>query len=80
MAHSIVKLKVQGKISEEATAVFRAPAQLALALNTMNIDVTLVDYTPFKKSLNMYALKRPSHNLRSMTMVQDLPCFNHNHK
>ena len=42
---SIVKLKVHGKISESAMAVFSAPALRALAPETMNINATLVDYT-----------------------------------
>lgn len=41
---SIVKLKVHGKISTEAMAVFKAPALRALAPGTMNIDATLVDH------------------------------------
>lgn len=41
---SIVKLKVYGKISSEAMAVFSAPALRALAPQTMNIEATLVDY------------------------------------
>jgi DNA repair exonuclease SbcCD nuclease subunit len=43
-ADSVVKLKVHGKISEEAMAVIRAPALRALAPETMNIDAILVDY------------------------------------
>ena len=46
---SIVKLKVHGNISTEAMAVFRAPALRSLAPETMNIDTTLVDYTPYKR-------------------------------
>jgi DNA repair exonuclease SbcCD nuclease subunit len=42
---SIVKLKVHGKISESALAVFSAPSLRALAPETINIDATLVDYT-----------------------------------
>ena len=45
---SIVKLKVHGKISEEAMVVFSAPTLRALAPETMNIDATLVDYTVYK--------------------------------
>jgi DNA repair exonuclease SbcCD nuclease subunit len=45
---SIVKLKVHGKISESAMAVFSAPALRALAPETMNIYATLVDYTYYK--------------------------------
>ena len=41
---SIGKLKVHGKISPEAMAVFRAPALRALAPQTMNIDATLLDH------------------------------------
>ncbi|MGD9054688.1 MAG: metallophosphoesterase [Desulfobacterales bacterium] len=41
---SIVKLKVHGKISPEAMAVFRAPALRALAPQTMNIEATLLDH------------------------------------
>ena len=42
---SIVKLKVHGKISEPAMAVFKAPSLRALAPETININATLVDYT-----------------------------------
>jgi len=45
---SIVKLKVHGKISESAMAVFSAPSLRALAPETMNISATLVDYTVYK--------------------------------
>ena len=45
---SIVKLKVHGKISESAMAVFKAPALRALAPETMNINATLVDYTYYR--------------------------------
>jgi DNA repair exonuclease SbcCD nuclease subunit len=48
-ADSVVKLKVHGKISEEALAVIRAPALRALAPETMNIDATLVDYMYYRK-------------------------------
>jgi DNA repair exonuclease SbcCD nuclease subunit len=51
---SIVKLKVRGKIPESAMAVFSAPSLRALAPETMNINVTLVDYTYYKN-------RRPSH-------------------
>jgi exonuclease SbcD len=47
-ADSVVKLKVHGKISEEAMAVFRAPCLRTLAPETMNIDATLVDYTYYR--------------------------------
>ena len=43
-ADSVVKLKVHGKLSEEALGVIRAPSLRALAPETMNIDATLVDY------------------------------------
>jgi DNA repair exonuclease SbcCD nuclease subunit len=42
---SIVKLKVHGKVSEEAMAVFSAPALRGLAPETMNISATLVEYS-----------------------------------
>ncbi len=45
---SIVKLKVHGKISEDAMAVLRAPALRALAPDTMNIDATLVEYVHYR--------------------------------
>ncbi len=45
---SIVKLKVHGKISAQAMAVFRAPALRALAPETMNIEATLVDYAQYR--------------------------------
>jgi len=45
---SIVKLKVHGKVSEEALAVFSAPALRALAPETMNISATLVEYTYYR--------------------------------
>ena len=45
---SIVKLKVHGKISESAMAVFSAPSLRALAPETMNISATLVGYTRYK--------------------------------
>jgi len=47
-ADSVVKLKVHGKISEEALEVIRAPALRALAPETMNIDATLVDYSDYR--------------------------------
>jgi DNA repair exonuclease SbcCD nuclease subunit len=46
---SVVKLKVHGKISEDAMAVIRAPALRALAPFTMNIEAALVDYTHYRK-------------------------------
>lgn len=49
MAHSIVKLKMHGKISEEAMTVFRALALRALAPDNMNIEATLVDYMAYAK-------------------------------
>jgi len=45
---SIVKLKVHGRISESAMAVFSAPSLRALAPETINIDATLVDYITYK--------------------------------
>lgn len=42
---SIVKLKVHGKVSEEAMTVFSAPALRAMAPDTMNISATLVEYS-----------------------------------
>jgi exonuclease SbcD len=45
---SIVKLKVHGKVSEEALAVFSAPALRALAPETMNISATLVEYSVYR--------------------------------
>ncbi len=45
---SIVKLKVHGKVSEEAMAVFSAPALRALAPETMNISATLVEYSYYR--------------------------------
>jgi exonuclease SbcD len=47
-ADSVVKLKVHGKISAEASAVIRAPALRALAPKTMNIDAILVDYRYYR--------------------------------
>lgn len=47
--HSIVKIKVHGKVSEEAMAVFSAPALRALAPETMNISATLVEYTYYRR-------------------------------
>jgi exonuclease SbcD len=41
--HSIVKLKVHGKLSTGAMAVLRAPALRALAPETMNIDARLIE-------------------------------------
>ena len=41
---SIVKLKVHGKISDEALRVFRAPALRSLAPATMNIDADLLEF------------------------------------
>ena len=41
---SIVKLKVHGKISDEALRVFSAPFLRELAPATMNIDATLVEF------------------------------------
>jgi hypothetical protein len=49
---SIVKLKVHGRISEEAMPVFRAPALRALAPQTMNIDATLMDYAHYRNRQN----------------------------
>ncbi|MGD8302882.1 MAG: metallophosphoesterase [Desulfobacterales bacterium] len=46
---SIVKLKVHGKLSTEAMAVFRAPALRSLAPQSMNIDAALVDYFVYAK-------------------------------
>jgi len=48
-ADSVVKLKVHGKISEEALAVIRAPALRALAPSSMNIDAMLVDYSQYRR-------------------------------
>ena len=45
---SIVKLRVHGKLSEAAMAVFSAPRLRALAPETMNISATLVDYISYK--------------------------------
>ena len=45
---SIVKLKVHGKVSEEAMAPFSAPALRSLAPATMNISATLVEYTYYR--------------------------------
>ena len=45
---SIVKLKVHGKMSESAMAVFSASSLRALAPETINIDATLVDYITCK--------------------------------
>ncbi len=45
---SIVKLKVHGKVSEEAMPAFSAPALRALAPETMNISATLVEYTYYR--------------------------------
>jgi DNA repair exonuclease SbcCD nuclease subunit len=45
---SIVKLKVHGKIPEEAMAVFSAPTLRALAPETMNISATLVEYSVYR--------------------------------
>jgi hypothetical protein len=53
---SIVKLKVHGKVSTEALAALRAPALRALAPETMNIDVTLVDYAHYR---NRHSKPRP---------------------
>jgi len=44
---SIVKLKVHGRISEEAMVAFKAPALRALAPETMNINASLVDYAAY---------------------------------
>jgi len=41
---SIVKLRVHGKVSKEAIAVFRAPTLRALAPDTVKIDATLVEH------------------------------------
>jgi exonuclease SbcD len=46
---SIVKLKVHSKLPTAAMAVFRAPALRSLAPETLNIDATLVDYTPYRR-------------------------------
>ena len=46
---SIVKIKVHGKLSTEAMAVFRAPALRGLAPQSMNIDATLVDHFVYAK-------------------------------
>jgi len=43
-ADSMVRLKLYGKISAEAKAVFRAPALRELAPETMNLEAVLVDY------------------------------------
>ncbi len=48
-ADSVVKLKVHGKLSEEALGVIRAPSLRALAPETMNINATLVDYMKYAK-------------------------------
>lgn len=45
---SIVKLKVYGRLSEEAMVVFSAPALRALAPETMNISATLVEYLYYR--------------------------------
>ena len=41
---SVVKLRVHGKISEEALPVFSAPYLRSLAPATMNIDATLIEF------------------------------------
>jgi DNA repair protein SbcD/Mre11 len=46
-ADSVVKLKVHGKISEEAMAVISAPVLRALAPQSMNINATPVDYITY---------------------------------
>ena len=48
-ADSVVKLKVHGKISEDALAVIRAPALRALAPETMNINAVPVDYINYAR-------------------------------
>ena len=45
---SIVKLKVHGKISEEAMAVFSAPALRDLAPDTMNIEALLTERAHYR--------------------------------
>ena len=44
---AIVKLKIHGRISQEATAVLRAAYLRSLAPPTMNIDAAFQDYNFF---------------------------------
>ena len=44
---SVLKIKVYGKISNEALSVLSAPLLRALAPVTMNIDATLMDYIDY---------------------------------
>jgi DNA repair exonuclease SbcCD nuclease subunit len=43
-ADSIVRLNIQGKVSQNAMQIFQASSLRALAPPTMNIDTNLVDY------------------------------------
>jgi exonuclease SbcD len=45
---SIVKLKVHGKVSPEAMAVFRAPALRSLAPDTMNINACIFESSDYR--------------------------------
>lgn len=45
---SVVKLRVHGCIPEDAMRIFRAPYLRALALPSMNIDATLVEFRRYK--------------------------------
>ena len=47
---SIVKIKIHGKLSEDMLHVIRAESLRSLAPDTMNIHVTLVDYSKFRRA------------------------------
>jgi hypothetical protein len=48
----IVKLKIYGRISQDAMAVLRAASLRSLAPPTMNIDTAFRDYNPTRTSRN----------------------------